>query len=600
MRHKSTIILTIVFVVIAATFSLQGCSHKSTSASTSTSIDRALVIGISVNQDNENTTLPNAATDAEMFGKTLSSSTKIPSRHLRIITAKDEQQTRENLLNELHQFAGQTSKSDVVWLAIEGQGVEINGEDYFYTSDSTQEKGTPTKETLIGEQDILQALDGMHAKELIITLAQNTNYSRKYIIDDPFAAYAHIGAVRLSGDKINTNWKIPAAIHSMVTFSFSGLERNFGGVRVINPLIYYLAKGLEGGAADQEGKIKIKNLLHYVQLGVSSNVQLFGGNVERCAWSVAPEQDKAETLDTILVQKLPPGLGGTTAVSPQLPLNNEGKRNAAMLRAFELQMEIAQSMEENGKITEAVKSHTLLPMMRSSFAPVRNQFLKALHYDPKFPLTYSDLGILEIELHNWGSAQTYFQNVMKRNPQQPIFILQMAVLMQDEKKYREAESFYKKAIALTSNNIIIRYYLAGLYIDAHEFDKAQKLLSEIMKEDPKWVAPINKLSYVYYDSGDETKAMELLQQAYKLDPDNTGVIDKIAWNYCHKLNDYKKSDQLYRKLINLAPATGAYRRGFAECLLLEGKTDEAKSQAKKAIALGCPPTDPLFKKLKLN
>jgi len=586
MQCKKTYILVNFLLLIAAALCLQGCSH------TSTSIDRALVIGISTNQDKDNAALPNAAAEAENFGKTLSSHTNIPSRHLRVITANDEQMTRGNLLNELHQFAGQTSKNDAAWLMIDGHGVEINGENYFYTSESKQAKGTPAKKTLIGMQDIMQALNGMQAKELIITLAQN-------VLAPPSEYPANFSSPSLSESTWNAKWKIPSGVHSVVTFNFLGWERHLTDKPLENVFTYYLVKGLGGGAADRDGKVKLRNLLRYVQLGSISRIQLYGGDIGSCAWSVAGK-NKSATLDIVLAKNLQPSLGGESAVSSPPYTNADNASEAAMLRGLELQITIEQHLKDNGELAEAIKQHKLLHLTRTSLAPVKSQFIKAVRLSPNSPLANYELGILELKMCNFDNAQKYFEKAIKLVPKSAIPLVGMAILMQHEGKYHEAGILEQKAIKLAPNDILIKYNLAIAYERTHEFEKAKKLLQHIIKENPTWSAPLDALSDIYYVGGDKEQAIQLMQQSYKLDPNDKDVVHKLAWVYHYQFKDYQKSEQLYRKLIKLSPESGLYRREFADCLLQEGNINEAKTQAKKAMDLGYPTNDPLFKKLKVN
>lgn len=583
MRHKSTFTMINVFVAIAVMLSLQGCSR------TPPTVNRALLIATSTNQD-DNIAIPNAADDVEGFGETLSSTTKIPSKNLRVLTPYHEPITRETVLNELHEFADQTNQNDVALLTIEGRSIEINGENYFYTSTSTPKQKTPTKETLIGMQDILQAVNGMQAKELIITLAHNA---------DALPSYASEFSVPLSESQWDVDWKIPSGVRSVVAFHFSGSEQSVPKFPLANAFTYFLAKGLGGGAADQNGEVKVGNLLHYTQLGVASSILMYGGNIETCAWSIA-STNKQEVLNTVLAKNLPPGSGGESTVS--LPLLPTAKRKSddAVLRGFELQTEIEQRLAENGNIKNAIKSHTLPQLIRTSFAPVRYQFLEAVRLDPDSPMANYELGRIEMKMGDMDNAQKYFEKAIKLAPKSSSAVWRIANLMQHEKKYQQAEALYKRAISLAPNNAMIKYDLSTSYTDNHEFNKANTLLKEIIKDNPTWDAPLDQMSYIEYANGNKAKAIGLLQRAYKLNPDNTDVLYKLAWNHCHTFKSYQTSEQLYRKLIKLSPENGLYRKEFAECLLQENNMNEAKSQAKKAIDLGYPTNDPLFKKLKLN
>lgn len=582
MRDKRTIVIVNVFIVVAVGLCLQGCSR------TPPSIDSALVIGINNDQDTDNITLQNAATDADAFGEALPCNTS----HLSIVADDTAQLTRAALLSELRQFAGQTRPTDVAWLMMEGSGVEINGEDYFYTEDSQQANGSPVTQTMISLQDILQALKGMQAKELIITLAQSNDHAQ---------AHSNDFNVSLSRSPWNVNWKIPPGVHSVVAFncSCSGQSTADGPVIGTPYFTYFVEKGLKGGAADQDGEVKLGNLIRYVQLGVASNIALYGGKVEECTWSVAAK-DKSAALDIVLSKNLKPGLGGESSVSLPSLANNDQRFKAAMLRAFELRTEIEQSQAEDSQITAAIKAHTLPQLLRTRLAPVKRQFLQAILFDPNSPRARYELGILEVEMKDFSGAQVQFETAMILAPSSTLPIWRLAILMQSEKKYQQAENLYKKAIQIAPAKVTLKYDLAMLYEYTHQLNKAEKLLAEIVEENPQWSEPLNALSYVYYARGEKAQAVKLMQKAYNLDPDNTDALDSLAWAYCHSYKNYPKSEQLFRRLIKLSPERGLYRMEFAECLLLQGKTDEARSQAKKAIDLGWPANDPFFKKLKGN
>lgn len=586
MQCKKAYLVANFLLLIATALCLQGCSH------TSTSIGRALVIGIPLNQANDNL-LPNAPVDAKDFADALSKSTNIAPGHLRLITGNQTQQTRENLLKELRQFAQRTNKSDVAWLMIEGHGAKINGENYFYTEDTKQKDGKPVKATMVSIPEIMQALANMQAKDLIVTIAQNPDPLRNPTM------FPNRFYLPLSETQWPTNWKLPLHVNNVVVFNFSGLEHNDSNQPLTNAFTYRLIKGLEGGAADQNGQVKLRSLIQYVQLGVASEIRFFGEYIANCDWSVVSE-DKSKILNTVLAKNLPPSFGGKTAVSLPPHPSAMDKSNAAVFRAFELSIEIQQDIKNKGGTSYTEKPNTSLQFRRRKFAPVKNQLIKALRFDPNAPKANYELGLLERYLCEFKDAQTHLEKAMNIAPTEPVCPYDLAILMQDERKYKEAEKLYKRALKLAPNDVSIRYRLSTLYIATHQNNAAKQLLKKIIQDDPTWDAPLNQLSYIVAVSGDQPKAIALLQRAHKLNPKNTDVLYRLAWSYCHVSKDYKMSEQLYRDLVKLSPGKALYRKEFAKCLLLQGKTDEAKIQANKALDLGYSPDDPLFKKLDLR
>lgn len=108
------------------------------------------------------------------------------------------------------------------------------------------------------------------------------------------------------------------------------------------------------------------------------------------------------------------------------------------------------------------------------------------------------------------------------------------------------------------------------------------------------------LGLLLYQKKDYKGAEPLMRKAMELAPQNARIVNNLGQLYLDSGKDPVIAEQLCRRATELDPKDPNCRESLAECLLKLGKREAATAEARKALQLGYPGNEPIFKELHLK
>ncbi len=155
-----------------------------------------------------------------------------------------------------------------------------------------------------------------------------------------------------------------------------------------------------------------------------------------------------------------------------------------------------------------------------------------------------------------------------------------------EGKNQEAIENLKKSLRLNPKNADAHSFLGVIYLLLSDFSNSEKELEEALKLNPYLTDAKNSLGAVYMNTGRGDKAKALFEEALKdktyPTPErilyNLGTVELDARRYPEALDAFRRS----------VSANDKYAKGYlglGQVLLATGKTEEAKANFQKVIAL---------------
>jgi tetratricopeptide (TPR) repeat protein len=164
-------------------------------------------------------------------------------------------------------------------------------------------------------------------------------------------------------------------------------------------------------------------------------------------------------------------------------------------------------------------------------------------------------------------------------------VLMLAAIYEAQEKYDKAIHAVKEGLKPDEKNVSLRFRLGVLLDKAGRKEACIQEMRQVLKIDPDNVDALNYIGYTYAEQGVRLdEALFLIQKAMKLKPNSGYIIDSLGWVYFqkgqyekavatllkaatltgkdptiqehlgdayHKLKEYKKALQYYKKALSL-------------------------------------------------
>jgi Tfp pilus assembly protein PilF len=168
---------------------------------------------------------------------------------------------------------------------------------------------------------------------------------------------------------------------------------------------------------------------------------------------------------------------------------------------------------------------------------------------------------------------------------------------------------FEKAVQRNPKDAQHRFLLAYLYGKENQVAKALPHYKVALQLDPR-NAPAHTLygNFLQYGTGggfqaSKTKIYDEVEQLYRkavaLDPAQHRALTGLGDFAMHYHNKPAEAGKYYEQAVKLSPDNGFYRANWARWLAKQNRREEAMTEARHAIELGCP-EHPVFAELGLN
>ena len=149
-------------------------------------------------------------------------------------------------------------------------------------------------------------------------------------------------------------------------------------------------------------------------------------------------------------------------------------------------------------ITKSIYNQGNSMYKRGDLAKARENFLKALEYDPNFEPSYYQLGVLEKASGNSSNAKKFLNKAIALNPDNEKSWFMLGIVYELDRQYDEAITSYKKAIEVESK-FSKPYGNLGklLYVEKQEFLEAEAVLKDVTQLDTAYANGFMHLGILY-------------------------------------------------------------------------------------------------------
>jgi tetratricopeptide (TPR) repeat protein len=193
----------------------------------------------------------------------------------------------------------------------------------------------------------------------------------------------------------------------------------------------------------------------------------------------------------------------------------------------------AKVSEEKGDLARA----------HNSYAVAAAHYQAALRDDRQNPNLYNKLGIVQLQLHEKGSARKNFEQALKYAPQNVSAINNLGAVALVSKKYRPAIGYFKQALALDESAAATHVNLAEAWLGLGETDRAMTEYARALELDADVLSDNQGGSLLQISSPEQRARINyLIARSYMRRGNIDGALDYL--NRAKELH-YRDLDKVY-------------------------------------------------------
>ncbi|MDQ2687348.1 MAG: caspase family protein [Armatimonadota bacterium] len=459
----------------------------------------ALVIGIDdYKQTDRINSLGGATNDAHALAKTLEDVAAIPAANVRtLVSGADPEPTTVNILAEVDRLAKRVKPGDTAWVLFSGHGIEIDGVSFLVPWDADAHTEETLKDTALPTAVLRDHLARIPAKTLILSFDMCRTDPRKGSRD--LSSNNLLGANQ-ARDLTLVPAKDASGPQDIVTlYACSEGERSWEWTDKHRGFFsWYLEQGLRHDAADNQGVVRVNNLVSYVKKAVYGAVQREEGESQ----TPFPAVEGKDAPNVILARGLAPSAGGATAVVKADP-TPQGQYDASLQQGYEAQ-------QANQPVQAQAKFQT------------------ALSVQPESAQAANGLGHAYLTQNKLDKAEESFRQAVQLDPKNANYADDLGVVLFNRRNNAEAEKSFQQAIALDATDPAPVKHLAILYRANKRDSDAEPLLLKAMDINPKDAEAPDMLGDIYMGRKDYGAAEAKYQRAVRLDSGNGKYLSHLA------------------------------------------------------------------------
>ena len=458
-----------------------------------------LVIGIDeYKQTDRITSLGGAANDAQALAKTLKDVGGVPAANVRMLVSNaDPEPTTVNILAEVDKLAQRVKPGDTAWVLFSGHGIELDGVSYLVPWDADAHSEETLRDTALPTAVLRDHLARIPAKTLILSFDMCRTDPRKGSRD--LSSDNRLGANQ-ARDLVLVPSKDASGPQDVVTlYACSEGERSWEWTDKHRGFFsWYLEQGLRHDAADNQGVVRVSNLVSYVKKAVYGAVEREEGEAQ----TPFPAVEGKDAPDVILARGLAPSAGGATAVVKPDP-TPQGQYAASLQQGYEAQQ-------------------------ANQPAAAQAKFQTALSVQPASANAADGLGHAYLLQNKPDLAEASFRQAVQLDPKNAGYADDLGVALFNRRNTAEAEKSFQQAMALAPSNPSPVKHLVILYRAAKRDSDAEPLLLKAMDINPKDPEPPDTLGDIYMGRKDYANAEAKYQRAVRLDKGNGKYLGHLA------------------------------------------------------------------------
>jgi tetratricopeptide (TPR) repeat protein len=543
----------------------------------------ALIIGVD-NYGNGIQKLYGAVNDSKALKEALVKYANFPDEQVIILTTgrDDEQPTRTNILSRLFMLKQRVPKDGLLLFAFSGHGVERDREVFLLPSDALQTNDVEElKQIAISADTITKQVERAEISQVLILLDACRN--------DPEAGRGDKDNVLTEAFRKGFSFEVQnkgiVAFATLYATSFgkrayefrdreTGRQRGFFNWAVV--------KGLEGGAANVDGEVTLRDLVDYVAEAVPRKLR---------AENISGEQRPYPVIGGYKADELVLAVGRARAPSPR---PEEGRDAAFYVERGLGHLDLEnydQAISDFGIAVQLdpqnVEAYTNLCAAYKNRGDLNDAIIscnKALRLDPKHAPAYNNLGTAYYDLRKYGPAIENLDEAIRLNPRYAAAHANRCAAHLDRGDPSRAVADCEKAIRLDPDNANAYNNLGVAYYRTRDYTRSIETLKRAISANAHDGDIYASLCGAYVETGALSQAIETCNKAIQLKPNSANAYNNLGSVY-HKMRRYDDAITNLGRAVELDPRDENSHTNLGNSYLDAGNYAQAVDSFTQAIRL---------------
>lgn len=218
------------------------------------------------------------------------------------------------------------------------------------------------------------------------------------------------------------------------------------------------------------------------------------------------------------------------------------------------------------------------------YVMARADFQKVRELNPNNTAVWSEIGLCEYYLKNFGAAIEAYSKRLAADPASPasanVYLNRGFTYYYGLKKYPEAVADFQRSLALKPEQPAVLGYLGEAYLQMKDYANAQTVYGQVLAKDSNDVDALKYVGSIYLTDDKPSQALPSLEKAWKqvvakgMKPDEqTDLLTWLGQTYL-KLKNFAKAKEFFQRCLDYDPGNKTCKENLDYLKELKGEAKD--------------------------
>ena len=211
------------------------------------------------------------------------------------------------------------------------------------------------------------------------------------------------------------------------------------------------------------------------------------------------------------------------------------------------------AIEINPTFLEAINNLGLVYLNLKEYGLAKKYFIKSIEVNKDFFHGHYNLGVVNYELMQFNDAELNFKQSVKINKKFDKAYNGLGNLYIKTNKLNLAIKAFESALKINPSSKDILCNLASALIESKQYNKSLEILNKVLLNNNNnyiMARAYTNLSSAYYGLGKIEDSVNYAKKALQINPNSIAALQNLA-NHSEAIGDKKNTEKLYKKILNL-------------------------------------------------